>query len=155
MPSLKNAELNQIDMKRILTILFIVLASTAFGQSKKAMEAMSNARMLERIMFETKDPARLDVLTAKTLSFTDQNGNASSDNRAKKNIIALQLESTIQKASPYDVKEVDGSTVIKHTYYAIEKGTDNKEAVLAVSVESTWIKEDGKLKLASCKLVKL
>ena len=153
---MKNAGQKLIKMKKTLTILFVILAGSVLGQSKKMMAVMSNARILERIMFETKEDTRLEVLFAKTMSYTGYDGKVASREEAIKNIVNSKVVYTnINVPSPYDVSEVNDSMIVKHVYSAMERRTDGKETLLKLSVESVWAKEEGKWMLFRCRIIKL
>ena len=51
-----------------------MLVVGSHGQSKKVIAALSNGRLLEQTIFETKDRARLEDFFAKTMSFMQPDG---------------------------------------------------------------------------------
>jgi len=143
-------------MKKGLTIFFIVLTGYSFGQSKKMMEAMSNARLLEMAVFDTKDKASLESLFAKTLSFTDKDGQSLSREDAINSILNRKnAYSSENSPSAYGTREVNDSMIVKHIYSATEKRADGTESAIKFSIESVWAKESGKLKLFRCLIAKL
>lgn len=143
-------------MKKGLTIFFIVLTGYSSGQSKKMMEAMSNARMLELSVFETKDNASLENLFAKKLSYNDQDGKILSREEAISSIVNNKAV-YIRENSPsgYSPREVVDSMIVKHIYSATEKKADGAESAVKFSVETVWAKENGKLKLFRCLIARL
>lgn len=153
---MKNAGQKRNKMKKGLTIFFIVLTGFTFGQSKKMMEAMSNARLLEMAVFDTKDNTSLQSLFAKTVSYTDQDGNILSREEAIKTIVNNKsVYSQENSPSAYGPREVNDSMIVKHIYSATEKRADGTESAIKFSIESVWAKESGKLKLFRCLIAKL
>ena len=134
----------------------MILTGAAFGQSKKMREAMSNARLLEMLVFDSKDNASLESLFAKTLTYTGQDGKAISREEAISNIMNdRSVYSRENSPSGYDIRESNDSMIVKHIYGTFQKNTDGSQYNLKLSIESVWAKESGKLKLFRCLIVKL
>ena len=109
-------------MKKILTILFLLLVVGSHGQSKKVIAALSNGRLLEQTIFETKDRARLEDFFAKTMSFMQPDGKVLGREEAIVGIVNNRSVYTKENSpSAYDVSEVGDSVIIKHLYKANEK----------------------------------
>lgn len=146
----------ELNMKKLLTILFVFLVVNSNAQSKKTIAALSNGRLLEQTIFETKDRSALEGFFAKTISFMQADGKVLGREEAIVGIVNNRSVYTRENsASAYDVSEVADSMIIKHVYKATEKRENGNEERLAFFIESVWAKEKGKWKLFRCKIVGL
>ena len=156
MLSLKNAIQNRIKLKKLLTILFVFLVVSSNAQSKKTIAALSNGRLLEQTIFETKDRSVLEGIFGKTISLMQSDGKMLAREEAIAGIVNNRSVYTNENsASAYDVSEAADSMIIKHVYKATEKKENGQEEIIAFFIESVWAKENSKWKLFRCKIVGL
>jgi hypothetical protein len=88
------------------------------------------------------------------VSFTNYTGKTMSRDEAIRDIASSSMAYGVQDLSPYDVREADAALIVKHLCNTIER-TGGMETAFRLSIESVWMREDGKLKLTSCKILKL
>jgi ketosteroid isomerase-like protein len=130
-----------------IILSFIVTASSS-AQSKQTRTVLSQAALLERAVFETRDSLTLDKLFATTVTYTQPDSKMESGEAVIRSILNNRSVYINQNAlSPYDVKENGDSIIVKHFYKAAEKKTDGTQTILNLSLESVWAKEKGKWKL--------
>ena len=135
-------------MKYLLTIMILVVALCTKAQTKDAIKVMSNARLLERTVFGTKDSLTLEKLFAKNATYIHSSGKVESRDEAIRNIVLNRSVYTkIDTLVGYNVKKVNDSMILNHAYVAKEKKADGSESTLRLNLELVWIKEKKDWKL--------
>lgn len=136
----------------IKTILFsfgcLLLTASVDAQSKAAREAMGNARILETVVFGTKDSVALTKLFSKNLAYIHSNGRTENYEEAIRGIV--NNKSVYEKDAtpkPFDVKEQGDSVIVTKVFTAMEHKADGTSSPLNLKIETVWAKEGKNWKL--------
>lgn len=150
MRSLKNAEKTQrqiINMKSLLTLLFIVGCMAASAQSKDEKELTEKTYLLSHTVFGTKDSATLESLCAKTVSYGHSHGNLQNRAEMIKSISNNKSVYTDTAVSAIKIFIQDKTAIVRYLFKANENKKDGTVVNLDFSMMLVWIKEKGKWKL--------
>jgi hypothetical protein len=143
-------------MKTYLSILFILLTTAGFAQSKEELQVLSRAHLLHKTVFGTKDSSTLEDLFAKNLSYGHSGGNVQTREEAIRGISHNKSAYTDTSLNAYTVYIGDDDVaIVRYVMRETETKDDGKSAPLNLAIMTVWIKEKGKWKLFGRQAVKI
>lgn len=135
-------------MKKLLFIpAFILIASFAFGQSKKEKEVIERTYLLSHTVFGTKDSLTLEDLFAKQASYGHSHGNLQTREEAIKGISKNKSYYTDTSLTILKVIINDDVAIVRHLFKAKENKPNGTVTPLNFSMMLVWVKEKGKWRL--------
>ena len=143
-------------MKRVFALILLTsVFFSAAAQSKKVRQVLSNTEIIIHTIFGTKDSITLEKYFAKDLVYEHSSGKVENRQQAISGIIHNQskYEEDILP-TPVSVVEKGDSVVTKKVFKAAEKKADGTTGQLNITIELTWIKENGDWKLIRRKATK-
>lgn len=134
-------------MKKILTIVFTLIAALTNAQTKDEKELTEKTYLLSHTIFGTKDSATLEALTAKTVSYGHSHGNLQTRAEMIKSISHNQSVYTDTAVSAIKIFIQDKTAIVRYLFKAKENKKDGTVTDLDFSMMLVWIKEKRKWKL--------
>lgn len=132
----------------VMLVIFLMSSTACIAQSKKTVQVLANAKLLQNTVFGTKDSATLDKLFGKTLAYQHSGGKIENREEALHNISHNKSEykNAVTPIS-YSAKQAGDSIIVTHVYQATEAKVDGKETELNLTIETVWLKEGKDWKL--------
>lgn len=135
-------------MKNLLFIpAFILIASFAFGQSKKEKEVIERTYLLSHTVFGTKDSVTLNDLFAKNLTYGHSHGKLQNREEALAGAYHNQSAYTDTAVSNIQVIMEDDAAIVRHLFKAKEIKKNGAVVPLNFLMMLVWVKEKGKWRL--------
>jgi hypothetical protein len=142
-------------MRKLILLLNIIIALTAFAQNKDEITVLANTRSLHHAVFSAKDSAMLEKLFAKEVSYGHSGGKVENREEAIRGI--TQNKSTYADLAMGGITiQLNGSAAVtRHTMTADEVTADGATKPLKLLIMLVWIKEKNEWKLMSRQAVKI
>jgi hypothetical protein len=140
--------------KTILTLLVMLLATTAsFAQSKEE-KVWEKVEALTKAVFETKDGNVLNDLVSENVSYGHSGGNIEDKKTMVANAVASKTEYKNRNFERVSIQVNDKTAILRHNFRAISIN-DGKEAPLDLGILQVWKKEGGKWRLWARQAVRI
>ena len=135
-------------MKKVLFILFLVLvASSAFAQTKDEQEVVARTYLLSHTVFGTKDSLTLEDLFAKQATYGHSHGNLQTREEAIRGISKNKSYYTDTSVTILKMIIENNTAIVRHLFKGSEHKPDGSVTPLNFTMMLVWIKEKGKWRL--------
>lgn len=135
-------------MKKVLFILFLmVVASSAFSQTKDEQEVVARTYLLSHTVFGTKDSLTLEDLFAKQATYGHSHGNLQTREEAIRGISKNKSYYTDTSVTILKVIIENNTAIVRHLFKGNEHKPDGSVTPLNFTMMLVWIKEKGKWRL--------
>jgi hypothetical protein len=141
-----------------MKVLFSTILTLAFflvnGQSKDDRIFLNNARILESLVFKSKDVKQIEEMFSSNMTSFEWFATGWNREQAIKNII--ENKSTYKEEviipSGYKIKEDGSNLITSHEYVIEERRVDGAVEKIDLLIVAIWVKEKKNWKLISCKI---
>jgi hypothetical protein len=137
----------------LLALLFTVVGSVSFGQSKEE-KVWARVEALTKAVFETKDSAALIDLVSDHVTYGHSGGNLEDKKTMVSKAVASKTEYKNRNFERISIDISDEAAIIRHTFRAISI-ENGKESPLDLGILQLWKKEKGKWRLWARQAVKI
>ena len=134
-------------MKRLLVVLFVLVAFVAGAQSKDEKELVARTYLLSHTVFGTKDSVTLEDLFAKQLTYGHSHGNLQTTEEAIKGITKNKSNYTDTSVTILKVIVENNTAIVRHLFKGNEHKADGTVTPLNFTMMLVWVKEKGKWRL--------
>jgi len=134
-------------MKRLLVVLFVLVAFVAGAQSKDEKELVARTYLLSHTVFGTKDSVTLEDLFAKQLTYGHSHGNLQTREEAIKGITKNKSNYTDTSVTILKVIVENNTAIVRHLFKGNEHKADGTVTPLNFTMMLVWVKEKGKWRL--------
>ncbi len=142
-------------MKKILTVIFLLAFTAAFGQSKDETALTEKTYLLSNTVFGTKDSMTLDNLVAKMLTYGHSHGNLQTREEMIKSVSKNQSKYTDTAISNMKIFIEGKTAIVRYLFKANENKKDGSVTNLDFSMMLVWVKEKKEWKLMGRQAVSL